>query len=127
MSPTQALPLCGLRPGAGLMLSRKRPRGSASRCFTTSVPGIPLLRPKETQGGVVLVMMEVGHGKRPQRGAGGQFGALEIDRVIIPAQGELPAGAHGWGTAGALKVFPGNAALDRPTAVPVFPVVERAA
>src|SRR5262245_54691202 len=71
--------------------------------------------------------VEIGGRLRPKRGAGGQLGAVEIDGVVIAAQGELPALSRLGPAAGAQEVLPGNPSFDRPALVLVLPLVQRAA
>src|SRR4051812_28663539 len=84
---------------------------------------MPDLRPDERQLAVVLVAVEVrlGQGRR-----GRQLLPLELDAVVVPAQGERPLRPRLRPAAGRLEPGPGDAALDGPAAVAVVVAVEGA-
>ena len=59
--------------------------------------------------------------------AGRKFRPLEIDRVIVAAQGELPFLFDSRPASGFQEIFPWNPALDRPAFILIAPFVERSA
>ena len=84
---------------------------------------IRLLRGSDKlQIGVVLVLMKAGD---LQRGAGRQFIPVEVDRVVITAQRELPDFVRSGSAAGPQEVGPRQPALHHPAAIAVGPRVER--
>src|SRR5256885_1779132 len=94
--------------------SRSGSRVRALGSYAVRPGGVLLRRADEAQRRVVLEAVEVGVMERFQRGAGGQLRSLEIDGVIVAAEGEFPALVHSRAAAGAQEVLPGNAALDGP-------------
>src|SRR5262249_607971 len=87
------------------------PQGPSARCKLATGQGCYLLLPQEDQLPVVLVAVEV---RLRQRGRRGQLRPLQVDGVVVAAQGEPPAVAGGRPAAGGLERGPRDAALNGP-------------